>query len=124
MLLDNLYFLQEMVFDEASCTIKARVQLDTANAIFEGHFPGNPVLPGVCQVEMVGELISRHYHKKYLLTSARQIKFLSMVSPRDTSELLFSIRVEESGQSKQASAVCSFGSGEVFLKLNGTFSCQ
>ena len=34
----------------------ARIRLLPECAIYQGHFPGNPVTPGVCQVGIVEEL--------------------------------------------------------------------
>ncbi|MEJ0079486.1 MAG: hypothetical protein WDM78_00620 [Puia sp.] len=32
-------------------------------AIFSGHFPGQPVLPGVCMMEMVAEVLGVYLKK-------------------------------------------------------------
>ncbi len=32
-------------------------------SIFEGHFPGNPVFPGVCQVEMMAQVASFLFYR-------------------------------------------------------------
>lgn len=34
-----------------------RVRLDAAHPIYAGHFPGNPVLPGVCTLQIVRECL-------------------------------------------------------------------
>ena len=35
-----------------------RVRLDAAHPVYAGHFPGNPVLPGVCTLQIVGSVWS------------------------------------------------------------------
>ncbi len=36
-------------------TIEARYLVSTGDAVFDGHFPGNPVYPGVLQIEIMGQ---------------------------------------------------------------------
>ncbi len=56
MLLDNLYHIVEQEIGEQ--TITATIALHTTHPIFEGHFPGQPILPGVCQTQMCVELFN------------------------------------------------------------------
>lgn len=37
------------------CEIEAKYKTKKDHPIFEGHFPGNPILPGVVQVEMMAQ---------------------------------------------------------------------
>ena len=50
---------------------------------FEGHFPTTPILPGVCQIEMITATISRHLNKKMKLLSVSRAKFLNTVQPEE-----------------------------------------
>lgn len=36
--------------------ITGRLRLDAANPLFRGHFPGDPIFPGVLQLEAIGQL--------------------------------------------------------------------
>ncbi len=42
-------------FDPEAATIAAQRYVDPADPVFGGHFPGNPVYPGVLQLEMIGQ---------------------------------------------------------------------
>ncbi|MFQ7386709.1 MAG: hypothetical protein ACLRM8_02525 [Alistipes sp.] len=35
-----------------------RVRLDASHPVYRGHFPGHPVLPGVCTLQLVGSVWS------------------------------------------------------------------
>ena len=60
--------------------------------IYKGHFPGMPVAPGVCNIQMIKECVERIAGKPLLLESMMQCKFISMITPEQNVEL--QIRIE------------------------------
>jgi 3-hydroxyacyl-[acyl-carrier-protein] dehydratase len=48
------YNVQELVGGKSICTFR----VDSSVKVLEGHFPGNPILPGVVQVEMMAQAAS------------------------------------------------------------------
>ncbi|TFG60628.1 MAG: beta-hydroxyacyl-ACP dehydratase [Spirochaetales bacterium] len=49
-------------FDIKEGLIACRRHLDPADPVFEGHFPGTPIYPGVLQIEMIGQAgLCLHY---------------------------------------------------------------
>ena len=52
-----------------------------SHQIFKAHFPGEPVLPGVCMTQMVKELLEIYTQKQTRLIKASDIKFLSVITP-------------------------------------------
>ncbi len=65
----------------------AEIMFIASHPIFAGHFPQQPVVPGVCMMEMVQELLERIFEKPLMLQKADSMKFLSMINPHDHSEL-------------------------------------
>jgi len=58
---------------------------------FQGHFPGNPVMPGVLQIEALAQAAALFVVKKYQLKnnpmyfmSIDKVRFRNMVLPGDT----------------------------------------
>jgi 3-hydroxymyristoyl/3-hydroxydecanoyl-(acyl carrier protein) dehydratase len=58
---------------------------------FQGHFPGNPILPGVCLIEAAVQLISCGSGRNLLLAELERVKFFSPVKPGDEVKLEFHI---------------------------------
>lgn len=48
---------------------------------FRGHFPGQPILPGVCQIDIALAMAERMCKKPQTLVEAINVKFVSMVVP-------------------------------------------
>ena len=49
--------------------------------IFSGHFPGNPVLPGIFQIEMARYALEVTNHKNYNISLISKAKFINMILP-------------------------------------------
>lgn len=54
---------------------------------FEGHFPGDALLPAVVQIELALFTLSARQNKKVLLKSVKKAKFAAPVRPGDTISL-------------------------------------
>ena len=59
------------------------IRLNAAHEIFGGHFPEQPVTPGVCMMQMMTEIASMGFKKKLSIRSASQIKFLIPILPAE-----------------------------------------
>jgi 3-hydroxyacyl-[acyl-carrier-protein] dehydratase len=79
MLKDTLYKI--ILSDHGECSIKAILELNKNNEIFTGHFPGQPLLPGACMLQMVKEVLENTLNLQLRLKKADHIKFVSLVDP-------------------------------------------
>lgn len=117
-------------------TIRGRRHIDENDPVFRGHFPGQPVYPGVLQLEIVGQLglcllhlLNSGAETITASTVARNIRavrvhfaeFLSPVSPgADLDVLCRAIEINDftgifAGQVLRGDAICSFGVSEVYF---------
>jgi len=56
MLLDNFYtILSSESSDSTIWTIQ--VKLNPGHPVYQGHFPGHPVVPGVCLLQLIKECV-------------------------------------------------------------------
>lgn len=119
-LLDHFYQIDSLNVSES--TVGATITFDRGHAIFQGHFPGMPVVPGVCQTQMLGEVLGQALSKELQLATATSIKFLSLVDPVKTPTLQLAITytyAEDVGY--QVSAQYMQGD-TVFFKFKGAFT--
>ena len=54
---------------------------------FSGHFPDNPILPGIAQLEMIVKLVSEAAGIPLKLTGMSRVKFRKIVRPGDLLDI-------------------------------------
>ncbi|MDB4285707.1 3-hydroxyacyl-ACP dehydratase [bacterium] len=59
----------------------ATIKLNPDHPIFEGHFPGTPVVPGVTMMQMTREVAEVILKQKLNIREVQNIKFMSVVDP-------------------------------------------
>ena len=103
-------------------TIRFTIQLDPSHPVYEGHFPGNPIVPGVCQVQIIKELVSLTLNTELFLERSENIKFLSMIIPVQTPVLDIRLDIKAKGQDQwDVNAVIS-REQHLFIKFKGLFT--
>lgn len=121
--LDEMFLV---VSDDERQTV---LRLNGSHPVFAVHFPGMPITPGVCLVQMLGELLSRHEGRELELSRIVNLKFVQTVRPvaaagggADDGPLLtvsFS-SVADTGEGLQAKGTIAAG-GEVTTKFSLVF---
>ncbi len=108
-------------FNSENESIEATVTFNEKHPVFEGHFPGNPIVPGVIQVQIIKELLEEKMGKSLVLIQAKNIKFLSIISPVKYPKVKVTIRVQDC-ENDLIKVHATFQSGEItFMKFDGTF---
>lgn len=81
----TFYSIDKFSFEEN--TILSSLTLNADHAIFKGHFPGNPVTPGVVQMEITKELVRKALEKEVQLLSMSNCKFLAILNPSESPSI-------------------------------------
>lgn len=100
--------------------VQFRMSIDPASPVFEGHFPGNPVLPGVIMVEAVRQGLSEVMGETLRLHASQAIKFLAVINPTCHSEVMLSCSMVEEGAGVKVDAQI-FHEATVFFKIKAVF---
>ena len=79
MLRNDFYTCHDIAYSDGE--INCRIDFNADHAIFKGHFPDHPVVPGVCMMEIVKELLQDHLKKALMLSHADNVKFLQLIIP-------------------------------------------
>ncbi len=96
------------------------IELKPKHIIYQGHFPGHPVTPGVIQLQIVHELLEKHLNKKVKLISVDQCKFLKIMDPMETRQLVIHATLNRVNDSLKIKARGENDKG-VFFKLDAVY---
>ena len=122
MLLNDFFTINDTVKSETE--IWAELLINSNHKIFEGHFPNQPVVPGVCMMQMVKEILELVVGKETNLMQAADMKFLAVINPQENNLIHASIKytVDETGA---VNVVASLFKDElVHFKFKGQFKIQ
>lgn len=95
----------------------ASIHLNKDHDIFKGHFPGNPVTPGVCMMQIVKELTEEFTGSKLFLKTASNVKFMAIINPFETPDLKLQLDITENEEDVKVKNITSFGE-TIALKMS------
>lgn len=91
------------------------VELNAGHKVFEGHFPGNPIVPGVMSMMMIRMLAEESLGRTTRYTVVKDCKYLQTIIP-DGTALTVNVTTDGtalSGEIFSADSVC-------LMKIKGT----
>jgi 3-hydroxyacyl-[acyl-carrier-protein] dehydratase len=104
-----------------SAVYRFGIELNPEHPVYAGHFSGNPVVPGVCQIQIIIELLSLLTGSDLNLVHADNVKFLSLIVPGKNRVIAAEIRMR-TAENGEITASASLRDGETtFLKFKGLF---
>ena len=97
------------------------IEMNAKHKIYEGHFPGNPVAPGVCLTQMVKETVEHITNKKLTMVTGDNIKFTAVLNPEVNKDvvMMLALKTKENGL---LHADSSISAGDMsFFSFKGSF---
>lgn len=116
---DNFYNINELEFVENK--IQASIKIDSNHSIFEGHFPNNPITPGVVEMEIVKEIVSEGIKKTLKMSKMSNCKFLAILNPLNSSEVNVNIDVLEQENNRIRISAQILDQQTVYLKISAEY---
>lgn len=118
MLLENKFFrvLNEQRGEGLSATYHVAILPDCN--VYDGHFPGDPVCPGVCNMEMIKECASLLCGKELRYSGIKQCRLTAIATPEVCPEVdvEVSLTEKEDGYQLQGSIA---DAGQTYMTLKG-----
>ena len=75
--------------------------------VYQGHFPGNPVSPGVCNIQMIKECAEQLAEKRLFLGYISRCKLSAVITPQTTPDLSVHMQLAETEGLYTVNAVVS-----------------
>lgn len=79
--------VQSLAAANAMPALQLLLRVPESLAWFDGHFAGQPILPGVVQAHWALEFARRHFALPAVVRSLHNIKFMQIIRPGDTLTL-------------------------------------
>lgn len=74
---------------------EAVLLINEKHEVFKGHFPGNPIMPGVCMMQIIKELTEQITNQTLMMQSLSNVKFMALINPEVTPELRLELDINE-----------------------------
>jgi 3-hydroxyacyl-[acyl-carrier-protein] dehydratase len=106
--------------EHQSNLVHAALDVNKDSGIFKGHFPGQPVVPGACMLQIVKDVLETALNIQLQLKKAGHLKFVSMIDPKIVQKvnLELTYKFSEKEITVTASLTCD---GVVCFKFQGSF---
>lgn len=117
MLLGSFFNILESKNEGQSYFVK--VKFNAAHPIFKGHFPDLPVVPGVCQTQMLTETLSNLLNRPIEIKNAHHIKFLALLNPEKANQIDMEIKIDKQENDTLWVSALYFNPSEMFFRFKG-----
>lgn len=109
---NNLYTIARKQLEEGYSGSLYELKLIPSSVIYQAHFPGEPITPGVCIVQMGKELVEDALQQELHISYVKNVKFLSILTPTQSTSatfLLQKIIFSEDGKEVKVQIVVTSG---------------
>ncbi len=112
-------FTMESVTAENRCAFLAKASVDANHPVFHGHFPGIPVLPGVCSLYLIRTCTEHFLGCNMRYNTVDSCKFTAMIDPLRNEKISVQVNIKQGEEGIQIRALMLYGNRTV-LKLHAT----
>ena len=112
----TLNILEKQDTENYLCTLT----LNPQHPIFEGHFPNNPITPGVCMMQIIKNLTEEITRHKLFLAKTTNVKFMALINPMTHPVLQLTLAIQYKDADIQVKNTTSFDE-TVALKLTNLY---
>ncbi|MBK0369539.1 hotdog family protein [Flavobacterium agrisoli] len=120
MVLKDFYqILSEEKTADAKHTIT--ILVNEKHEIFKGHFPGNPIMPGVCMIQIIKEVTENLTQKTLMMQTLSNVKFMALINPEVNPELRLELDISLTEDNLVKVKNTTYFNDTVALKLSTIF---
>lgn len=121
MLIPHFYSIKEFNFTDNK--LKSIIELNPEHDVFKGHFPNNPVTPGVCMLQILKELTEQATNTNLFIKECSNVKFMALINPETNPILVITIDINPLEENFKIKASANFDE-TVALKVNALLTQQ
>lgn len=87
--------------------------------IFRGHFPGRPVCPGACNLQLIKDVAQRLTERKLLISTIRQCRFTALATPDTCPEVDVRVNITARTEAGYSITACISDERQTYVEFKG-----
>jgi 3-hydroxyacyl-[acyl-carrier-protein] dehydratase len=99
----------------------AIILVNDKHAVFKGHFPDNPIMPGVCMIQIIKELSETITKSNLMMQTLSNVKFMALINPEVTPELRLELDITTTEDGLVKVKNTTYFNETVALKLSNVY---
>ncbi|SHL37808.1 hotdog family protein [Flavobacterium saccharophilum] len=120
MVLKDFYkVLSEEKTSDSKYTIT--ILVNEKHEVFKGHFPGNPIMPGVCMIQIIKELTEKITESTLMIQTLANVKFMALINPENNPELRLELDITRTEDNLVKVKNTTYFNETVALKLSNVY---
>ncbi len=120
MVLENFYEIKSKEAGEDSGTFDFQIKVNSSHPIFKGHFPDNPVMPGVCMLQIIKEITEEIIHSKLFMQKCANVKFMALINPEINPVLQLQLNISQVEEIVKVKSTTKFND-TIALKMSAEY---
>ncbi len=118
---DNLYTV--LGIERRKGETLFHLELNPENEIYKAHFPGNPITPGACIIQISKELAETVIGSSSHISILKNVKFMNVISPIESRRIDISISLTVTSEGYAIKSIISYES-VIYIKLSMELSAD
>ncbi len=119
MLLDNKFYrIVSEKRDGNNAVFKVAILPDCD--VYQGHFPGDPVCPGVCNIETIKECVQRLLGHDVTMTAIKQCRLTAIATPTVCPEVDINIQTTPAANGYYTILADIKDNNQTYMEFKGT----
>ena len=99
----------------------AIIFVNEKHEVFKGHFPDNPIMPGVCMMQIIKELTEQITESSLVMQRLINVKFMALINPDATPELRLELDITTTDEGLIKVKNTTYFNETVALKLSSVY---
>lgn len=97
------------------------ILVNEKHEVFKGHFPGNPIMPGVCMIQIIKELTEKITQETLMIQTLANVKFMALINPEVNPELRLELDITITEDNLVKVKNTTYFNDTVALKLSNVY---
>lgn len=99
----------------------AVILVNDKHDVFKGHFPDNPIMPGVCMIQIIKELSETITKSNLTMQTLSNVKFMALINPEVTPKLRLELDITTTEDGLVKVKNTTYFNETVALKLSNVY---